>query len=122
MGAGSSRFFKDEADITASPQQNFDNCRPGDFKYKDQNGDNVIDENDVVKMGYDTSVPELNFSLNLGFPLQELWYERHVSGCRYVYRILRYGGCMDSIIDGANLSKEYYNNCWDRSETRFIRV
>lgn len=110
-------FFKDEADITASPQQNFDNCRPGDFKYKDQNGDNVIDENDVVKMGYDTSVPELNFSLNLGFRYKNFGMNAMFQGAGMYTAYLGTVGVWTPIIDGANLSKEYYNNCWDRSET-----
>ena len=37
---------------------------PGDVKYKDQNGDNVIDEKDVVKM-FGSSVPRFYFGFNL---------------------------------------------------------
>jgi hypothetical protein len=40
--------------------------KPGDFKYKDQNGDNVINELDNVPIGYNTSNPEIYFSFNLG--------------------------------------------------------
>ncbi|MDE6332198.1 MAG: TonB-dependent receptor, partial [Muribaculaceae bacterium] len=41
-------FFKDEADIAASPTQNFSNVRPGDIKYRDQNVDGIINEHDAV--------------------------------------------------------------------------
>ena len=45
-------FFKDQADIDASPvQQLGSTVRPGDLKYKDQNGDNVIDTKDQVDLG-----------------------------------------------------------------------
>ncbi len=45
-------FFKDQADIDNSPQQILGGTiRPGDLKYKDQNGDNVIDEKDQVNLG-----------------------------------------------------------------------
>ena len=44
-------FFNSEMEINNSPQQLFGgNIRPGDIKYKDQNGDNVIDSQDRVKM------------------------------------------------------------------------
>ena len=44
-------LFKDDADIAASPAQYFGPVRPGDIKYKDQNGDNVIDQNDEIQIG-----------------------------------------------------------------------
>ena len=45
-------FFQNEDDIANSPTQNFGGTvRPGDLKYKDQNGDGVIDTNDEVYLG-----------------------------------------------------------------------
>jgi len=41
-------FFKDQPDIDASPYQTFGTVKPGDIKYKDQNGDGIIDSNDEV--------------------------------------------------------------------------
>ena len=41
-------LFKDQADIDNSPLQSFGTVRPGDIKYKDQNGDGIIDGNDEV--------------------------------------------------------------------------
>ena len=35
-------FFKDFADIASAPKQTFTAVQPGDIKYKDQNGDNII--------------------------------------------------------------------------------
>ena len=44
-------FFKDEADIANSPTQSLgDSPRVGDLKYKDQNGDGVIDTKDQVEL------------------------------------------------------------------------
>lgn len=61
-------FFKDQVEINNSPVQTMSVVRPGDMKYKDQNGDNVIDEKDMVKM-YHPSTPEVyyGFSINLGW-------------------------------------------------------
>ena len=44
-------FFKDQADIDNSPQQTFGGkLAPGDLKYKDQNGDGIIDGKDQVNL------------------------------------------------------------------------
>ena len=47
-------LFKDEADIKYSPIQTFGNYEPGDIKYKDVNGDGVIDDLDKVPLSYST--------------------------------------------------------------------
>ncbi len=45
-------FFADQADIDNSPEQILGGTiRPGDLKYKDQNGDGVIDSKDQVSLG-----------------------------------------------------------------------
>ncbi len=41
-------LFKDQTEINASPIQSFGTVRPGDIKYKDQNGDGVVDSNDEI--------------------------------------------------------------------------
>lgn len=60
-------FFQDAADIAASPKQMFSDVRPGDVKYKDQNGDNKIDQYDEVAIGHSTRVPGIYYGINLGF-------------------------------------------------------
>lgn len=57
-------FFHDQMEINNSPVQSFSTVRPGDIKYKDQNGDNVIDSQDVVKM-FGTTIPRFYFGVNL---------------------------------------------------------
>lgn len=109
-------FFKDEEDIANSIPQKFDNCKPGDFKYKDQNGDNVIDENDVVKMGYDTSIPELNYTLNLGFRYKNFGFNALLQGAGMYTQYMGTTGVWTPMVGGANLAVEYYNNCWGISD------
>lgn len=50
-GLQSLGFFRDAADIQQSPSQAFGRVKPGDIKYKDQNGDGVIDGRDEVYLG-----------------------------------------------------------------------
>ena len=70
-------FFRDQEDIDSSPTQVWGEVFPGDIKYKDQNEDGVINEEDKYPIGY-TSRPELTLALDLqfqykGFDLQMLF-------------------------------------------------
>ena len=58
-------FFQDQADIEKHAKQTFGTVRPGDLKYKDINGDGVInsDEIDLGAGGWSTS--PFTFGLNL---------------------------------------------------------
>ena len=59
-------FFSSYDEIASSPQQfGLTNLKPGDIKYKDINGDGIVDENDQAPIGYST-VPEMTYSLQLG--------------------------------------------------------
>ncbi len=66
-------LFRSQMEINNSPRQTFSDVKPGDFRYKDQNGDNIIDSQDVVKM-YGSSIPRFyfGFGFNLGFKGVEL--------------------------------------------------
>ncbi|MCW0484021.1 SusC/RagA family TonB-linked outer membrane protein [Gaoshiqia sediminis] len=44
-------LFEDYDDIRNSPEQTFGEYQPGDIKYKDVNGDGVINDGDVVAIG-----------------------------------------------------------------------
>lgn len=57
-------LFKDEEDIINSPKQNFSPVKPGDIKYKDVNGDGVINDDDIVPIGY-TTTPGLIYGLGI---------------------------------------------------------
>lgn len=50
-GLQSEGFFTDATDISNSASQTFGQVQPGDIKYKDQNGDGVINAQDEVFLG-----------------------------------------------------------------------
>jgi hypothetical protein len=50
-GLVSDGFYADDADIAKSPKSSYGTCKPGDIKYVDQNGDNVINSQDQVFLG-----------------------------------------------------------------------
>lgn len=60
-------YFRDSIDILAGPKQ-MDVVRPGDLKYKDVNGDGVVDEQDMVPIG-NSSIPRLQY----GFAANVSW-------------------------------------------------
>lgn len=58
--------YQSEEDIASSPENKlYDKVAPGDLKYKDINGDNVIDSNDRTWIG--NTEPRLRYALNLYF-------------------------------------------------------
>jgi TonB-linked SusC/RagA family outer membrane protein len=61
-------LFKDFDDIRNSPKQTYGEYLPGDIKYKDVNGDGIINDDDIVAIGA-TSVPSLIY----GAGLSVLW-------------------------------------------------
>ena len=61
-------IFQNQVEINNSPQQTFGTVRPGDLKYRDQNGDGVIDRQDRVKMfGSSTPLLQFGFGLHAGY-------------------------------------------------------
>jgi TonB-linked SusC/RagA family outer membrane protein len=59
-------YTQEEIDNPEVAKPQWKNVLPGDIRYKDQNGDGVINEYDVQAFGY-TDIPEISMGLNLGF-------------------------------------------------------
>lgn len=107
-------FFESEEDIAGSPRQEFGQVKPGDIKYKDVNGDNVINENDYVALDYGTSFPSLNYAFNLGFEFKGVGINASFQGAGNQIKNIHYvDGVWGALSDNRNLSVEYNNNCWD---------
>ena len=62
-GLISEGLYRDEADIKSSPKQTFmENVMPGDIKYKDVNGDGVINDDDIVPLSF-SNIPQIQYGL-----------------------------------------------------------
>ena len=105
-------FFKDQAEINdpSTPKHEFGFVSPGDIRYKDQNGDNVINENDVVPMG--TPYPEINYSFTAGFEYKGLGINLLFQGTGRHTKFLYVPGVFRPMTGNANLSEHYWENCW----------
>lgn len=65
-------FFNSYEQIAASPQQFGSNTvEPGDIKYRDLNGDGIVDQNDITAIGY-SMVPENIFSFSGGVTFKNI--------------------------------------------------
>ena len=54
-------LFKDQKDIETSPRQTFGTYAPGDVKYRDVNGDGLINSDDYVPLAYNSGTPLLMY-------------------------------------------------------------
>lgn len=105
-------FFKDEADIAASPTQNFSTVKPGDIKYRDVNGDNIIDANDKVAIGYSTTCPEIYYSLHLGAEWKGFGFYAMFQGTGNYSAVLDTKSMYWPLINNTNISQYAYDNRW----------
>lgn len=72
-------LFVDYDDIRNSPRQTFGEVMPGDIKYKDINGDGVIDDNDIVAIGA-TTRPNLTYGFGVSTGWKGLDINVHFQG------------------------------------------
>ena len=105
-------FFQDEEEIANSPEQNFGEVKPGDIKYKDQNGDGIINELDEVPMGYSSDYPEMYFSTSLGASYQGVSVTALFQGTANYTAYLNTPGVFRPMRSNNTISKHYYNRRW----------
>ena len=113
-------FFQSQDEIDNSPLQQFGQVKVGDIKYKDVNGDNVINENDFVAQDYGTSFPSLNYAFSFGLEYKGFGFNATFQGAGHQVKNLRYVDGVWGVISATsdnptlrNISQEYYNNCFD---------
>ena len=74
-----SDFNPDGSLKTGLPIPAFGIVQPGDLKYKDLNGDNRVDQNDITKIGK-PSLPTLTYSANLGATFKNIDFQILIQG------------------------------------------
>ena len=105
-------FFKDNTDIKNSPTQLFSEVKPGDIKYKDQNGDGIINDYDVVAMGYNRFVPEVYYSFNFAVEYKGFGLSALFQGTENYSAVLNTSSMYWPLIKNTNISQNYYDNRW----------
>lgn len=107
-------FYKDQADIDNSYRQEFSTVSPGDVKYKDQNGDEVINQFDYTSLGYGMDLPKLNYAFGVGLEYKGFGFNALFQGAgNYMKNLRQVTGVWNVLADNNNLSREYYTHSWD---------
>ena len=109
-------LFQNQEEINNSPQQTFSTVKPGDIKYKDVNGDGIIDANDKVRFGYSTTLPEIFYNFDLGVEFKGIGLNAMFQGVGRYTAIKNTAGYYWGLTTGTakiqNISKEVYNDHW----------
>ncbi|WP_207531865.1 SusC/RagA family TonB-linked outer membrane protein [Desertivirga arenae] len=101
-------IFQSSEEVAASPFQNA-GTKPGDLKYRDIDGNNVIDNNDRVAIG--NSIPKYTygFSLNAGF--KGFDFSAIFQGLEDVDTYLT-GNLAQPYKNGAGVTREWLTDSW----------
>jgi TonB-linked SusC/RagA family outer membrane protein len=96
------------------PVTQWGTLRPGDIKYEDQNGDNKINSDDEVVIGYPNNYPLMTFGLNpnatwKGFDLS-LFFQGSAMMSYRIYNFMT----LPFLNNNSNADYEYYNNRWTK--------
>ncbi len=105
-GLQSAGFFASQDDIDSWAEQKYGDVMPGDIKYVDQNNDNVIDDNDIVKLGY-SSTPEIYYGFNIALSYKRLSLFAQFQGVAHRSIYLDTSSVNVPLIDQTNISKWY---------------
>lgn len=103
-------YFRDQADIEASPVQNFSEVRPGDIKYRDQNGDKVIDSKDITAIGHSETIPEWYGGLRLGLEYKGFGVDLVFQGAAGLSRKLDMNSVYRPLRNNTNVSLWYLDD------------
>lgn len=116
-------YFVDQADIDNSLPQQFGPVKAGDIKYKDMNGDKVINSDDRVAMGYNSTCPEIYYSFSLGLEWKGLGFSTQFQGVGNYTAILS-GTYYRPLVDNTTISNYVYRNRWtpETPNARFPRL
>jgi len=128
-------LFNDFDDIRNSPRQTFGQYLPGDIKYKDVNGDGIIDNNDEVAIG-STRIPCLMYGMGLSMSWNGFDFNIHFQGAGqssyfisgtgvYPFVAGEWGNVLEIAADPANrwISREISGNpATERADALFPRL
>ncbi len=102
-------FFQDQMQINNSPVQTFSTVRPGDIRYKDQNGDGLINEQDMVRM-FGSSVPRFYFGFGLNASYRNVELSMDFQGLTGKTVNLLNSTLYQPLVDNGNISKTFLDN------------
>ncbi len=109
-------IYQSQAEIDSREvKQQLSEVRPGDLKYKDQNGDKVIDQYDMVALGYNQTCPEIYYAFDLGAEYKGVGFTALFQGVSHYSQILDAPSVFRPLVNNNTISQHYYDNRWSES-------
>ncbi len=102
-------IFQNELDIFTSPYQG-PGIKPGDVKFKDQNGDNIIDQNDKVHVG--SPIPKIMYGLTFNCTWKNLDFSLFFQGVYGNSIYMQINQDIEGFYRGFNVTKRFYDHHW----------
>jgi len=102
-------IFQNELEIFSSPYQGPE-IEPGDVKFKDLNGDNVIDANDRTHVG--SAIPKLIYGLTFNFSWKNFDLSLFFQGVHGNSIYMQVNQDIEGFYRGFNVTKRFYDNHW----------
>lgn len=94
------------------PEHTFSSVRPGDVRYEDVNGDQKIDANDQLAIGYSTTCPELYYTFHVGVAYKGLGFDAVMQGVGRYSGVMNTNGMFRAAVANNTLSQYLYENSW----------
>ena len=108
-------LFMSQEEIDNWPSQFGYTLQPGDIKYRDINGDGVVDNFDMVPIGY-TSIPEINYGFGLSLNWKGIDASVFFSGMANVTRFIGgynlYGGAATNVLIQGQIFADVAQRSW----------
>jgi len=102
-------IFQNELDIFSSAYQG-PNIEPGDVRFKDQNGDGIIDEKDRTHVG--SAIPKLTYGLTCSFSYLNFDLSLFFQGVVGNYYYMQINQDIEGFYRGFNVTERMYDNHW----------
>ena len=102
-------IFQNETDVITHAFQG-NNILPGDVKYKDQNGDGLINDLDRKHVG--SPIPDVTFGLNTEFNYKNLDLSIFIAGAYGQELYYQIATDIEGFYRPFNLTQRYYNERW----------
>jgi len=106
------KIFDSQEEIDNSPQQIW-GAVPGDFKYKDLNNDNIINDKDRKSLG--TDFPKIFYGLRLDLGYKQFDFSTLLQGAGQVHAIVR-GEINKAFLNGGNVTSKHLDR-WTPENT-----
>ena len=108
-------LFMTQEEIDSWPSQYGRTLVPGDIKYRDINGDGIVNDFDKVAIGY-TVIPEINYGFGLSLGWKGIDASVFFSGMSHVTRIIGgynlYGGAATNVLIQGQIFADVAEKSW----------